>query len=600
MIGGMTEHDGGQGLAVHLAKLEDNESIVMRTHGLSADTIDDAITELRLMSLGSRCRTPLIHAWASPSTTYSGADWEYHRAVYEQEFGLEGHPCVEVFHIKLGQGGRVARHVHRVYLRLDAEGRAVRTSYSAIRQEKVSRISELMAGERLTSGCFNKGVIAKLRLEGRQDVADAMIRAGLGDVAATSAPRPSERAMAERLADLAPDEVWRRARDAWRRSDDGASFRIALVEAGLHLAHGAKCPVVVTPSGGSYPLLRAINKGGERQDGAAIRKADLDARLRGVILPPASQLDHVASFDPGVFAIINLDRLSTPAQVPALHPDSSNAGSVPPPAPNRLTQEQEAALYDLEEAFHRTAAAQAKAIREAIEIQVTQDIARRREAEVLRRRIADETVSWQQPSIGIVGWRDAYRAQLAGLPDDYGALLRWVEKLDAERRKVVLRSGVTITLAPTQARATRGTADTIAVMIAHAKARGWKQVNISGGTAEWRIEMAKAAARADLMVADAELQDAVVTERAQMHAQALLAQWRSIGAALTAAQLDQQRSLTGAVLQILAEIAKQPDIVELAIDEKERQVLVNDLGAYRRYLGRLQELRSGAGPPHLG
>jgi hypothetical protein len=266
----MTEHDGGQGLAIHLAKLEDNESIAIRTHGLSAETIADAITELRLMSLGSRSRTPLIHAWASPSTTYSEADWECHRAAFEEEFGLEGHPCVEVFHIKLGHGGRVARHVHRVYLRLDPEGRAIRTSFSAIRQEKVSRISEVMAGERLTPGCFNKAVIARLQREGRHDVAGAMIRAGLGEDAATAAPRPSERAMAERLADLAPDEVWRRARDAWRRSDDGSSFKTALAEARLRLARGTKGPVIVAPAGSIHPLLRAINKGGERQDGTPI------------------------------------------------------------------------------------------------------------------------------------------------------------------------------------------------------------------------------------------------------------------------------------------------------------------------------------------
>ena len=148
MIGGMTEHDGHPALAAHLAKFGDNESISIRTHGLSAATITEAIAELRLMALGCRTTKPLIHSWASPGIGYSEADWDHHRAAFEAEFGLEGFPCLEVFHHKLGNGGRTARHVHRVYLRIDVDGRAVRTSHSAIRQEKVSRVAEHATGER--------------------------------------------------------------------------------------------------------------------------------------------------------------------------------------------------------------------------------------------------------------------------------------------------------------------------------------------------------------------------------------------------------------------------------------------------------------------
>jgi len=98
MIGGMTEHDGHPKLAAHLAKLENHESITIRTHGLSATTIGEAIAELRLMGLGCRTAKPLIHAWASPSIGYSEADWEHHRAAFEAEFGLEGFP-----HMTVGQ-----------------------------------------------------------------------------------------------------------------------------------------------------------------------------------------------------------------------------------------------------------------------------------------------------------------------------------------------------------------------------------------------------------------------------------------------------------------------------------------------------------------
>ncbi|MEH2482274.1 ATP-dependent Lhr-like helicase [Nitrobacteraceae bacterium AZCC 2146] len=217
MIGGMTEHTGRPALAIHLAKLGDNETVEIRMHGLSADTIVDAIAELRLMGLGCRTRKPLLHTWASPGQTYSETDWENHRAALEAEFGLEGFPCVEIFHLKFGKGGRTAGHVHRVYLRVAIDGRAVRTSHSAIRQEKVSRIAEVENGERLTSGCFNKPVMARLRWEGRDDVADAMVLAGLAEAKAVAAASSRERAMTERLHDFAADEVWRRAAAAWRR-----------------------------------------------------------------------------------------------------------------------------------------------------------------------------------------------------------------------------------------------------------------------------------------------------------------------------------------------------------------------------------------------
>jgi hypothetical protein len=141
MIGGITEHDCHRALAIHLAKLDDNRV--------------DCRPCRRPLGGTNRRRPPrgkpLIHAWASPGIAYSEADWEHHRTAFEDEFGLEGFPCIEVFHRKLGAGGRSAGHVHRVCLRIDIDGKAVRTSHSAIRQEKVSRIAEVMAGEHLTA-----------------------------------------------------------------------------------------------------------------------------------------------------------------------------------------------------------------------------------------------------------------------------------------------------------------------------------------------------------------------------------------------------------------------------------------------------------------
>lgn len=599
MIGGMTEHDGHPALAIHLAKLDDNESIAVRVHGLSAGSIADALAELRSMALGCRTGKPLIHAWASPGIAYSEADWEHHRAAFEEEFGLEGFPCVEVFHRKLGAGGRSAGHVHRVYLRIDIDGKTVRTSHSAIRQEKVSRIAEVMAGEHLTSGRFNMAVITRLRQEGRDNVADAMLRSGLGASTALSAPTPTERAAAERRRDLAPDEVWRRANTAWRRSDDGASFIAALADCGLRIAQGERCPVVVTPDGAVHPLLRAINKGGERQDGPAVRRADLADRLTAVILPAAGQLEPVPGFEAGVFAITNLNRLPVPSA--PRPPTDTGRIEVPPPPPDRqprLTREQEVALIELEDAFHSTAAARARATREAIEAEVLSDIARRKSTDALAHRINEEKAAWDLPSIGVVDWREAYRAELAGLPKKYGAHLRWVEQLDAERRRIVLKSGVEVTLAPTQARSAKPTTDAIVIMIAHAQARGWRKVTISGGTEEWRHDAARAAIRAGLGIGDTALLQVAEAERILMGQEHLLAKWTAIRTAVRTASVNQRKSLGVTALQVLGRLAQDPDILDLVTDEMQRQVLIDDLAAFHRYQSKSKRARSS--PPRPG
>lgn len=282
--------------------------IFLRTHGLSAESIADALAELRSMAWGSRTAKPLIHAWASPSRTYSNIDWEKHRTEFEREFNLEGSPCLEVFHTKFGKGGRAASHVHRVYLRLDVEGKAIPISYSAMRQEKVSRVAEYSSGERLTSGRFNTAVIARLIKEGRRDVADAMVRAGLSELRANTAPTSAERAMTERLEDLASDEVWRRVAQAWASSDTPRAFKSLLLDSGLRLAMGNKCPVAVTARGAVHPLLRAINRGRKRDGLHMIKKAELNRRVGDILLPPAEEIGRVPSASPQLFAITGLER----------------------------------------------------------------------------------------------------------------------------------------------------------------------------------------------------------------------------------------------------------------------------------------------------
>ncbi len=587
MIGGLVEHDGDRALAFHLAKVEDNEIITVSSEGLSARGIGDALDELNLMALGCRSRKPLLHVWASPSRSYSDHDRQTYWSLFEVEYGLEGHPYLEVRHQKLGAGGRTAEHTHRVYLRIDHEGKAVRTNHSAARQEKISRMAEYLAGERFTAGCFNDAVIERLRTDGREDIADAMVAAGLGGKVANTAPTSAERAMAERLGDLAPDEVWRRAAISWARSDSGASFLVALAETGLHLAMGSKCAVLVSPAGAVHPLLRALNKGGERLGSARLRKRDVDLRLRGVILPPVSSIELQMGFAAGPFSIINLDRLPVlRTGEPELADQEDHGAPLHLLKSRPLSAQQEAALLLLDDAPHVVAAEKARAARAAIEREVEQEVLHKR----LRDRVRAETASWEAPGIGLANWRDAYRAELAGLPKGYGPYLRWVEKLDADRRRVILRSGTTVILEPRRGSTDKTGADAVAVLVEHA--RTWKCQGITiAGDQQWRRDAAVAATRAGLAVVDADLRPVVEEERSRI----LLEDWWKFRQIFQDAPPEQRHQHTPKLLAHLETISRTTGIRDI-VPEGLRRMLDDDVAAYERYSQALEKQLPRAGP----
>lgn len=609
MIGGVVEHDGHFALAVHLAKIDENETIAVETFGLAAETIADALDELKFMATGCRSHKPLLHAWVSPSIYYSLSDWQRHRETFESEFGLSGFPHVEVTHRKFGDGGRTSEHKHLIYLRIGLDGKAVRMSHSGARIEKISRICEVRNGERLTSGRFNDSVIAHLEREGQHDVALAMMRAGLGETRANSAPSSAERAMTDRLGDIASDEVWRRAATAWTNSDSGIAFQTALHEYGLRLAMGDTCVVVISPNGAVHPLLRAINKSGE---GVRLRKAVLSERLKGISIPTIKDLPPAEIVDPGVFSITGLNRQSE-----NLHESSvrvqDDVGELPKteeisapevhliePALNEdvidqagdLTPEQRATLMAFEDLLHHGARQQLDEIRADIERAVDQEIARRRGAE-LELRIAAEVRRWSRPALGQDRWRDDYKASLAGLPADYGAMLRWVEAREAGRTRIEMKSGVIIDLAPTVAHSSASADESIDLLIGYALRQGWARVRITGGEPVWREKLAVASTRAGLVVTNKNLAGVVLTERRRLEAEQLVEAWW-----LTrSAALDPSHRETGGqrliFADILSQIASRPDILRYDWPEPYAEWLAHDIEGYRLYLReRLDDVHS--------
>ncbi len=367
-------------------------------------------------------------------------------------------------------------------------------------------------------------------------VADAMVAAGLDKARAARATSAVERATTERLNDLALDEVEARLWRAWICSDGPQAFVAALTVADLRLALGDKVLVVVTPGGNLVPLRRSLSRIAKRHGRLAVRKADVDDRLKGLVLVDSAGLLPVPGFDAGAFGITGaatrLDKnppspeapsegFEAPAAAAALSATpiaAPVAAPAPAPAttidPATLTAGQLEAIERYRDAFFAPAV--------SIEIPPSAAAANR-SADVLVQktkwhdRLSVERKLYQQPSLEEPTWVDRYRAQLAGLPPDLGARLAWVNRLEAGRVRLVLKNSRTIvTTEPGRAAASRPTLDSIPVIIAHAKRRRWTATTIRGGTNEWQEELARAATRAGIPVTNSELQHVVTSERARM------------------------------------------------------------------------------------
>ena len=281
MTGGATRGSGGSQLGAHLAdaKALNEATWPGSASGLVSEGIVERIAELTDIASHARSRTPLYHVHADPDCEWSDDRWRRYWELVEIEFGLVGQPYAEVIHVKAGR-----EHRHRVYLRLTAAGTCIRIDNDYARREKLHRLIELEFGTALTPGRHNRAVIAALEAEGRLDAAAALRAAGLDSIdrpAARTTPR--ERAQAERTG-VDPHAVGVAVLTAWRASDTGAAFLAALADQGLRVAQGDKVPVIVDTGAGTHPLSRLLAKAAKSEGSAAIRAADVAARLGTIAL----------------------------------------------------------------------------------------------------------------------------------------------------------------------------------------------------------------------------------------------------------------------------------------------------------------------------
>lgn len=228
-----SQRGGGQGLAVHLMRTDENEHVeVHELRGFAADDLPGAFKEAQAVSRATRCRQFLFSLSLNPPETENVSVATFEAAIdrVEEKLGLQGQPRAVVFHEKEGR-----RHAHCVWSRIDAETMTARQmSFFKTRLSEVSRELYLEHDWKMPRG-----------------LADSSLR----DPANYTLAEWQQAKRAGHDARAFKDAV----QDAWAISDGRGAFASALKERGLWLARGdRRGHVLLDHTGEVYGLARTL------------------------------------------------------------------------------------------------------------------------------------------------------------------------------------------------------------------------------------------------------------------------------------------------------------------------------------------------------
>lgn len=230
-----SQRSGGQDLAVHLMKMDDNEHVSLHElRGFASDNLKGAFKEAEAISHGTKCRQYLFSLSLSPPETESVPVEVFQDTIerIEKRLGLEGQPRAIVFHEKEGR-----RHAHAVWSRIDAETMTARQmSFFKTKLMGVSRDLYLEHGWKMPRGLEN---------------------------AAERNPTNFSLAEWQQAKRQGIDPRWLKSilQDCWKRSDNRASFERALQDRGFFLAKGDKRgSVILDHNGEVYSLPRMLDR----------------------------------------------------------------------------------------------------------------------------------------------------------------------------------------------------------------------------------------------------------------------------------------------------------------------------------------------------
>ena len=269
-------------LAYHLINDDENEIITLSDQrGLLSKNVMDALDDMELISQASRCEKHLYHISINPSQEIQEDQWQIAWELYETEFSLEDLPYIEVTHVK--PDGR--RHKHRVYSRIDIDtGNAVTLSFTKVRNEKVSRILEYYFEHPLTPGKHNRSVITYLKKEGFTEVAQRLEAENAPNKdrpVASANPREHQQ---QKRTKISIEEVKHELQTAYKQSDTGHAFEIAIAPKGYLMARGDKRDIVIIDeAGGLHSPRRRLD----------VKAQDLRTKWQDLILEHLPTVEQV-------------------------------------------------------------------------------------------------------------------------------------------------------------------------------------------------------------------------------------------------------------------------------------------------------------------
>ena len=214
MILKASQRGGGQDLATHLMRLDDNEHVKLHElRGFASDNLKDAFREAGAVSQGTKCRQYLFSLSLSPPGDARVPVEVFEETIgrIEDRLGLKDQPRAIVFHEKEGR-----RHAHCVWSRIDAETMtAKQMSFYKTKLTRISRDLYLENGWSMPRGLEN---------------------------AAERSPTNFSLAEWQQAKRQGIDPRWLKSavQECWQRSDNRASFESALQDRGFFLAKGDK------------------------------------------------------------------------------------------------------------------------------------------------------------------------------------------------------------------------------------------------------------------------------------------------------------------------------------------------------------------------
>lgn len=228
------QRSGGQNLASHLLKDENDHVELHELRGFMADDLHGAFAEAQAIAKGTKCKQYLFSLSLNPPQDQAVGIKSFIRAANEAEkrLGLTDQPRAIVFHEKEGPKG-YRRHAHVVWSRIDSESMtAVNHSWYKNKLTALSKELYLEHGWDLPNG-----------------LKDPLLKNPLNFTHA-------EWQQALRV-DRDPREIKQAFRQAWQQSDSAKALRAALQEQGFMLAKGDRRGfVAVDYQGEVYSLAR--------------------------------------------------------------------------------------------------------------------------------------------------------------------------------------------------------------------------------------------------------------------------------------------------------------------------------------------------------